>query len=439
MKHTRTRALGATLVLVLAVAAVALSGSAASATGEIAKGTLDRSPDGVGAGTTTTYTFDLSATSGSIGSFTLDAPSGWTISSVDSWSQGDVTKASDTQIQGTGLTVISGSPLTVMFTAVAPCGSSDPKDWTLSANSGANFDGDEAAIDETSSLSTPLNGNCTAAFTEGRGPTDSAFLNGTTPQNISSVAYAPGANAIQVIVLDASTQPRPGIAISLTLSTNPTAAALSAPIDVVSDGDGFAEFSPVTINKTGLKYKITPQGGTDVLGVVGTESGSFDIYQEQTNCSGSCSAHANSTTIHSTVTANSAGGSLAALVSGVSGDLISCAGTFPPSYGYKPVSAQVTSWQFTGDGAQILTVRVDKSLIKAAFPNRGSAHIDFCYQPDGAKTFVDKFGVQKDSSHPGLLSDCTKKIKINCIISETAIGIGDRIIKVTVEDGKGRP
>jgi hypothetical protein len=438
MKRTRTRFLGATLVVVLAVAAVAFSGPAAFAVGEVVKGTLDRSPDGVGAGTTTTYTFDLSATSGSIGSFTLDAPSGWTISSVDSWSQGDVSKASDTQIQGTALTVDSDSSLSVAFTAVAPCGTLASTDWTLSANSGANFDGDEAAIDPDSSLSTPLTGNCTAAFTESRGPTDSAFVDGS-PVNISSVAYTPGANAIQVIVLDASTQPRPGIAISLSLSTNPTSATLSAPANVVSDGDGFAAFSPVTIDETGLKYKLTPVGGTGVHGVVGTESGSFDIYQEQTNCNGACAVHANSTTIHSTVSANSAGGSLAALVSGVSGDLISCAGTFPPSYVYKPVSAQVTSWQFTGDGAQILTVRVDKSLIKAAFPNRGSAHIDFCYQPDGTKTFVDKFGVQKDSSHPGLLSDCTKKIKINCIISETAIGVGDRLIKVTVEDGKGRP
>jgi hypothetical protein len=431
MKHTRTRVFAASLALVLTGAAVIFMGPSALAAENIVKGTLTPSP--VGAGTTATYSFDLSATSGSADSFTLDAPSGWSISSVDSSSQGGVTKESDTQIQGTGIIVNSDNTLEITFTATAPCGTSDP-DWALSASS----EGVPAGIDETSSLSTPLDGNCTAEFTEGRRPTDSAFVGGS-PVNISSVAYTPGADAIQVIVSDAAEQPRSGIAISLNLSTNPTSATLSAPANVVSDGDGFAEFSPVKINKTGLKYKITPQGGTGVLGVVGTESDSFDVYQEQTNCSGSCSAHANSTTINSTVTANSAGGSLAALVSGVSGDLISCAGTFPPSYSYKPVSAQVTSWQFTGDGAQIVTVRIDKSLIKAVFPNRGSAHVDFCYQPDGTKTFVDKFGVPKDSSHPGLLSDCTKKIKINCIISQTALGVGDRIIKVTVEDGKGRP
>jgi len=445
MGHTRVRLFSATLVLVVGV--VAFLGPNALAQTDTAKGTFVPdvpTPFSVGAGTTTTYTFDLSATSGTVGSFTLDAPSGWTIKSVDSSSQTEgvsVTKESDTQIKGTGLLVNSGNSEEVKFTAIAPCGTSNPTDWTLTANSGTNFDGNAADVDPNSSLSTALTGNCTAMFNENRGPTDSAFLGGTTPQNISSVKYTPGGPAIQVIVQDASTAPRSGIAISLTLSTNPTSATLTAPTDVVSDGDGFATFSssPVTVSKTGLKYKITPVGGTGVQGVVGTASGFFDVYQEQANCNGACAAHANSAMIHSTVTANSSTGGIAALVSGVSGDVINCASTVPVGYNYKPVSAEVTSWQFTGTGAQILSVQVDKSLIKAVFPNRGSAHIDFCYQPDGTKTFVDKFGVTKDASHPGLLSDCTKKIKINCIISETAIGVGDRIIKVTVEDGKGRP
>jgi hypothetical protein len=441
MKHTRTRVLRATLVFVVVVASVALLGPTALAADDAAVGTL--TPSSVGAGTTGSYTFVLSATgSATVGSFSLSAPSGWTISSVDSWDQEGASVAlapdSDTEIQGTGVDVSSGSSLTVTFTATAPCGTTDPTDWTLSANSGPDFDGDPVTTDETSSLGTPLNGTCTAEFTEGRGPTDSAFVSGS-PVNISSVAYTPGADAIQVLVSDAAEQPRSDIAISLNLSTNPTSATLSAPANVVSDGDGFAEFSPVKINKTGLKYKITPQGGTDVLGVVGTESGAFDVYQEQTNCSGSCSAHGNSTTIHSTVTANSQTGSLAVLVSGVVADVINCAPTVPTGYNYKPVSSEVTSWQFTGAGTQIVTVVVDKSLVKKVFPNRGSAHIDFCYQPDGAKTFVDKFGVTRTSAGPGLLSDCTKKITHNCILSETAIGAGDRIIKVTVDDGKGRP
>jgi hypothetical protein len=191
----------------------------------------------------------------------------------------------------------------------------------------------------------------------------------------------------------------------------------------------------VTINKTGLQYRITPSAGT---GVTASPSGFFGVYQEEQDCDGSCTAHANSNTIHSTVTANSQDGTLSVLVSGVAADLIDCSGTVPAGYNYNPVSDEVTAWQFTGtDATQTIMVLVDKSLIKA-ITNRGSSHIDFCYLVEiPGKTFTDKFGVV--TAGPGLLPDCDSVITNNCIVSETGVNGGDRLITVTVDDGKGRP
>jgi len=189
----------------------------------------------------------------------------------------------------------------------------------------------------------------------------------------------------------------------------------------------------VTVNKAGLKYQITPNGG---VGVLQTASGFFGVYQEEQDC-GTCTAHGNSNTIHSTVTASSTiGGTLSVLVSGVPADVIDCGATVPAGYDYKPVSSEVTAWQYTGNGTQTVSVLVDKSLIRKVL-NRGSAHIDFCYQADNWKTFTDKFGVV--GSGPGLLSDCDSTITNNCIASETGVNGGDRLITVTVDDGKGRP
>jgi hypothetical protein len=432
------RTVRAAVALAVVAAAAVLIAPAASAASGTAVGTLTPSP--VLAGTTSSYTFTLRTTSGQASSFNLTAPSGWSIGSVDSSSQPGVSPASSTQIQGRGITVSSSTTLTVMFTATAPCATSASTTWVLAAKSGGNFTGSGFAIDSTG-LSTPLSGNCTVGFVPGRGPTDSAFVNGVT-QNISSVAYTPDAAAIQTIVNDAAGNPRSGISVSLNLSANPTSAVLSSPTVVSgsgTNGPGLAAFSPVTVSKSGLKYQITPNAGT---GVTQTASGFFGVYQEEQACNGSCTAHGNSNTIHSTVTANSQVGTLAVLVSGVAADLINCAGTVPTGYSYQPVSSEVTSWQFTGTGTQTVMVLVDKSLIKA-FTNRGSSHIDFCYLVEGfdtlgnPKTFTDKFGVV--TSGPGLLPDCDSTITNNCIVSETGVNGGDRLITVTVDDGKGRP
>jgi hypothetical protein len=433
MKRTRFRVLGTTLVLVLSAVVVGLLGPTASAASGTAVGTLTPSP--VLAGTTTSYTFTLNTTSGQASSFNLTAPSGWSIASVDSSSQTGVTLASSTQIQGRGVTASSNTTLTVSFTATAPCTTSASTTWGLAARSGGNFTGSGFAID-SAGLSTPLSGNCTVGFVSGRGPTDSALVNGT-PQNISSVAYTPGAAAIQAIVNDAAGNPRSGISVSLNLSANPTSAVLSAPTVVSgsgSNGAGLAAFSPVTISKSGLQYQITPNAGT---GVTATASGFFGVYQEEQPCNGSCTVHGNSNTIHSTVTANSQTGTLSILVSGVAADVIDCGSTIPAGYDYKPVSSEVTAWQYTGTGAQTVTVLVDKSLVRK-ITNRGSSHIDFCYLVEVAgKTFVDKFGVT--TAGPGLLPDCDSTHTHNCIVSETGVNGGDRLITVTVDDGKGRP
>lgn len=423
MKHIRST-VRATLVLTVVAVVAFLVVPGALAASNAAVGTL---PASVHAGATESYTFTLRTTGGSASSFNLTAPTGWSIQSVAP--QTGVTLASSSQIQGRGITATSSTTLSVSFTAQAPCGAASTA-WTLVVKSNSNFNGPAMANDPSSALSTGFGGTtCSAVFS--RGPTDSAFLNGS-PQNITSVAYDPSGAAIQVLVSDALGSPRSGISVSLNFNANPTSATLTAPT-VSSGADGKATFSTVTISKSGLKYQLIPNGGT---GVTGTASGFFGVYQDEQAC-GSCTAHGNSNTVHSTVTATSTnGGTLAVLVSGVAADVISCDSTIPAGYDYKPVSSEVTVWQYTGNGAQTVVVDLDRSLIKGIL-NRGSAHIDFCYQADNGKTFTDKFG--NVGSGPGLLSDCGPGITNNCIVSETGDGNGGRIITVTVDDGKGRP
>jgi len=422
MKRTRTT-VRATLVLSV-VAVIAVLAPGALAASNAAVGTL---PASVHAGATESYTFTLATTGGSASSFNLNAPSGWSIVAVDSSSQVGVTKASATQIQGRSITASASTTLSVSFTAQAPCSAASSA-WGLTVKSNGNFNGNAMANDPSSALSTALSGTCTAVFS--RAPADSAFLNGS-PQSITSVAYNPAGAAIQVLVSDALGSPRSGISVQLGFNANPTSATLSAPT-VSSGADGTATFSPVTISKSGLKYQLIPNGGA---GVTGTASGFFGVYQEEQAC-GSCTAHGNSNTVHSTVTANSTdGGTLAVLVSGVAADQIDCSGTIPSGYDYMPVSSDVTIWQYSGNGVQTIVVDLDRSLIKKIL-NRGSAHIDFCYQADNGKIFTDKFG--NVGSGPGLLSDCGPGITNNCIVSETGDGNGGRLITATVDDGKGR-
>jgi hypothetical protein len=119
--------------------------------------------------------------------------------------------------------------------------------------------------------------------------------------------------------------------------------------------------------------------------------------------------------------------------------VIHCESTIPDGYSYQAISDEVTVWQVTGTGSgtQTINVLVDKSLVKK-YTNRGSSHIDFCYLVEvPGKTFIDKFGVT--TAGPGLLPDCDSTITNNCIVSEVGVNGGDRLITVTVDDGKGRP
>jgi hypothetical protein len=79
---------------------------------------------------------------------------------------------------------------------------------------------------------------------------------------------------------------------------------------------------------------------------------------------------------------------------------------------------------------------VSKALSKQVV-DRGSSHIDVCFQTDpGKAAFTPKGGGLPVNT--GLLADCTSTITTNCILSETAAPGGGRLVTFTVEDGKGR-
>jgi hypothetical protein len=425
MKRTWVHALhlGATVVALAAIAVFMVP--AANAAPPSANASL--SPTSPPAGAKSTFSFKLTPATGQIGSFNLTAPSGapspgWSISPLVSPPAG-VTRPSSTLIQGRGLTITASSPLTVTFDAQVPCVSSNPT-WSVVAKTGGNFTGNSFNVNQPS---TPLTGTCAAAFVSG--PADAAFNGGSTSQNITSEQYKPNGTAIQVLVTDAETTPQPvgGVSITLSLSAGPTGATLSGAITATSDQSGLATFDgssdPITIDTIGLNYVMTPTGES----VAGQQSEPFGIYQDGHACAPSCKAHGNNGGIDSTVTATG-GTNLAVLVSPLG---LNC-GSFT---GRSP---QVTVWKYVGTSSQTLVLVVDKSLLTNT--DRGSAHLDFCFDSEG-KTFTDKFGVVHDATNnptPGLLPDCNSTITVNCIVSETSSNKGARIITVTVEDGHGR-
>jgi len=447
-RTTRRRILFATLFAALLVAALAVP--TALAAQKTATATLTPSP--VPAGTTSSYSFTLAPDSGSIGSFNLTAASGWSIEPLVAPPAG-VTRPSAALIQGRGVSIGASSPLTVTFTAQAPCSTTNPA-WGLIAKSGSNFTGSSFTVN---ALSTPLSGTCTAAFVAGRGPADAAFNGGTKSENITSVPYTPTGAPMQVLVKDAGGTARPNISITLSLRCTPTdsvctpaanGASLTGPVTAASDGNGIATFTgsastPISIDRVGLRYRLEPTGS----GVTGTSSGEFGIYEEGEVCGTSCSVHGNSgdNRIDATVTVDTPSG--ADLLSVLVTDLgLDCAASIPTGSGYvyTPLSAQVVAWKYTGTSSQTIVVLVDKTLVHQQ-TDRGN-DLDFCFLVEGTipgtttpKSFVDKFGVTRtEASGPGLLPTCTPTIVRNCIVSETAAQGGDRLVTVTVEDGRGK-
>jgi len=419
-RSARSRKLLAPLVLTLVVAAIAVAPSALAASGTVV-GTI--SPSSVPAGAAADLTFTLKTTSGQVSSFNLTAPTGWTITG---FTQQTGISQSGSQIQGRNITATSSTTLTVAFSVRAPCAPASAS-WTLAARSGGGFTGSSFGVDPTSSLSTPLSGTCTAAFTAA--PTDAAFNGGTTSENISSERFVPGGDALEVLVSDAGGAPREGISITLQLSTNPTAATLSGPITDTSDAAGLTSFgtaaTPVTINKLGLGYAITPTGS----GVAGVESGTIGIYREGEPC-----PSGETCVVNDKISDPKLGASVTSSTPGDLGVLV-----LPSTIdcgGYSELSTTEIAWKFTGTGAQIVTATVSKALSKQVV-DRGSSHIDVCFQTDpGKDPFVPKGG--GTAVNIGLLADCNSTITTNCIISETAAPGGGRLVTFTVEDGKGR-
>jgi hypothetical protein len=264
---------------------------------------------------------------------------------------------------------------------------------------------------------------CTAVFIAG--PADAALNGGTTSENITSEAFAPGGAPLQVQVRDAAGAPRGGISITLQLS--PGQGGLSGAITATSDANGVATFdgtaNSITIGNTALGYTMTPAGQN----VIGTASLPFGIFTEGEVCSdstGQCIVQddISDARIDATVTASNTG-TLGVLVRAAS---IDCEGT--------ELSSKEIAWKFTGNNAQVVTADLAKSLIKQVV-DRG-APIPVCFQVDpGKPAFIDASGATVTT---GLLATCDSIIVKNCIISETASAGGGRLIKFTVDEGTGR-
>src|SRR5205823_8991156 len=189
MKHRRFRTIRATVVLMVLAGVAILIAPAASAAAPTATATLAGS---VGSGGTNgTFTFSITPSSRTLERFTLSAPAGWLIKSVDSSSAGGLPSHTDNSITVTGLSVSGSAVETITFTATACVAGSSSWTYTATDSQGRDYA-------HPSTLTASVGSSCTLHLLNQ--PADA-----TQGQLITGKAFVTDSDAIQVELLKGAT------------------------------------------------------------------------------------------------------------------------------------------------------------------------------------------------------------------------------------------
>ncbi len=300
---------------------------------------------GGGVGLQAVDVFLPSASMLTVQSASVPAPATATITTC---SDGGLTGAC-VQLRNLGLTNDGEGPATAIATlgVTTPPACVDVTAPWAAGGPDSDSDGDEPTVDPaTSNLSSTIHDTCHLAFLA---QPASALIN----QTISATAFTPTGPAVTVQILDlngtvvtSSTAP-----ITLSLNNNLSAATLAgATANAVS---GVASFTNLAVNVGQDNYKLSAADSSDAGDFAPTTSTSFNIAQQGTACTGTCTLTPGTTGGTAKIVASTTGGGAGELAgsANILGESpLACTGTGylplnPNTYNFTTVSG--TSAQFS--------------------------------------------------------------------------------------------
>lgn len=400
-------------------AAAATSGSTCVSSGKCYLTTV--TPQSVVAGESQAFTVTVTneATTQTLGSVQVTAPSGFVVTGA---SGGTASYTADSALF-LYLALSPGQSATLTVDATAPCSTSS-SGWGVEAKQSNQFNGsgNDFVLDPASSLAATVSGSCSLAFlTE---------PNGTAVGALITTDVGSTGNPVSVEVLDGAGHLLTGstAAVTVAIGSNPGTGVLSGTTTVDASG-GIAGFPGLSINQTGTGYTLVATSP----GIISATSSDFDVWAVLQGCSGSgsqCSGSSSTTTTTGTVTTSSAttGEFLGVGVGGVS---FSCGSTYQPLS--DPLSFDVLSQSGVADSGALFTstLEIAKSVVQSS-GHPGASTWQICYgspQPfaalpgtAGTATIV---GV---TYYTGLLPDCSSSQSAPCVQARNKDNAGDVVV-----------
>jgi hypothetical protein len=317
-------------------------------------------------------------------------PTGFTVTTVTSSSGAPGVTGGIVEVQqATALTF----PLTVTMSVTAPGtgsgswtvqGDTEDEGYPDSDNSGNG--GGDSSDDWAATATTTVDTGCHLAFTAG--PATTALSGGSAP--ISNVLGGAYTSPVAVQVQDSGNNPEPvSTSVALAISADgPLTAGATAPTS-----GGTAVFTSLANGHSGTNLTLTATAPD----LAAATSGSFDIYDSGTVCSGSCDT---SPAPGFSLSANGPGFLAASLPTFT----LSCSAL---RFGLYPGIPGTTTLGFTyiNGGAKSVTFYVAKSLLTTLKSKLLALHYMVCYTSPTQFRTVFKLKAQPDPTTTALVND----------------------------------
>jgi hypothetical protein len=430
MTLVRTRVLRLMPLLAVMIVAAGVQTSpvsAATCVGKCALGTLS-----TGTGSQLSFTLRNDASPQSLGSADLLAPAGVVIGQP-----GPITTTGFTNTSATAtlvantlvlrnLSIPPGDSITVRFAA---CGSSSSSTWALVAKQANNFNGSPGNdfIVEPASVLTASATSCTLSFVD-------QPANALANAAITSMGFQAG-SPVEVKAGDSNGDPIAGVTVNVSLlSPGGVAASLAGATTSVSDANGLAAFTSLSVDRPGyFNLHATANGFAP------QDSSVFLIAQVACRTSVCTSESLSTKSTGATVTLVSPS-SLDILSAGLGGYTYDCAG-------YASVTDPLGFDVWTADGRTFdpaassqVTLDISKQTVTIS-PNNGAPFYQICYA--SSVSFPTRTGTAVQTTIPGsttpffvgLLPDCSSSIPAPCVVSRHKGPSGDVLISFLAAPG----
>lgn len=446
MSRVRIRAARLVPLVGLMLIAAAWQASPVSATTSTCIGKCDLGMLSSASGVLT-FTLTNEASTQSLGSADLTAPSGVVISQPGTVATTGFTNTSatagvtsNTSAGATTYTLVlrnlsipPGDSVTVRF---AGCGTATSAAWSLIVKQANNFNGNPGNdfVNDGGPPSAAISA-CALSFVD---QPANAVVN--TP--ITSMGFQAG-SPVEVKAQDNAGDPIAGVSVAVSLdSPGGVTASLGGTTSAVTAANGLAAFASLTVNAPGY-FKLTAAAS----GFTSIDSSVFLIAQDAQQCgAGSCSSPRLSTkSTAATVTAiNQPAGDFLSL--GLGGYTYSCQNTLQG--GYTSVSDPVGFDVWKSDGVTFdevvsseVTIDISKQAVMIS-PNNGAPFYQICYASNvqfptrtGTTPGVTTIPGTTTPFYFGLLPDCGSTTPAPCVVSRHKGSAGDVLITFLAAPG----